>query len=151
MNLNRIELTLTEADLNALIDRFAPREGRVTRLHIDLREGLLVVTGQVRVILNVPFEVTLRLDAEDSRISAQLVSIKPMRLVTEPFKETILDKIAERLPGAEHRGDALYFDLNTLIQSRGLGGEIRMLSLRTAEGAVTLEFCGSLSLAEVIV
>lgn len=151
MILNHIEVTLTEADFNLMIDRYAPREGRVSRLGLDIRDGNLVVTGSVKVLLQIPFEVTMRLENDERCLIARLISLKPMRLITDQLKETILDKIVERMPtGVSREKDALFFDVNKILAGRGFAADLRLLSLHTANDAVTLELTGPLTFAEAI-
>ena len=135
-----------------MIGRYAPQEGRVSNLKLDIHEGHLVITGSVKVVLNISFEVTMRLEHDEHRLIARLMSLKPMRLITDQLKEMILDKIIERMPeGATREKDALFFDLNHIIRSRGFDGDLTIHALHTADDAVTLEMSGSIGFGEAIV
>lgn len=151
MNLNHIDVSMTEVDFNGLIQQYAPDAGRVSKLKLDIKDGNLVISGAVKILLKISFEAVMKLEFDDRRLIARLLSLKPLRLLGEQMKELILDKIVERMPaGASREKDAIFFDINKIISSRGMESDLHITSLRTADDAVTLELNGSMGFAAVV-
>jgi hypothetical protein len=150
MNLNHIDVSMTEVDFNRIIQQYAPEAGKVSKLMLDIKDGNMVITGVVKIVLKISFEAVMKLEFDDRRLIARLVSLKPLRLLGEKMKELILDKIVENMPeGISREQDALYFDINKIISSRGMESDLHITSLRTANDAVTLELNGSMGFAIV--
>jgi hypothetical protein len=150
MNLNHIDVSMTEVDFNRIIQQYAPEAGKVSKLMLDIKDGNMVITGAVKIVLKISFEVVMKLEFDDRCLIARLLSLKPLRLLGEKMKELILDKIVENMPeGISREQDALFFDVNKIISSRGMESDLHITSLRTANDAVTLELNGSMGFVVV--
>ncbi|RPH99271.1 MAG: hypothetical protein EHM72_11535 [Calditrichaeota bacterium] len=147
MELNCFQITIDETDFDHLINRYAPQSDRVSKLNLRIEGEHIVFSGSVKVLLSIPFEAVLKFDSNGRQIIAHLITLRPLRMLTEQLKEKILDKIVENMPpGAFREGEALIFDINALAQNRGFHTELLVTSLKTADDKISVTIQGTLSI-----
>ena len=152
MELNNIELTVTDADLSALVGKYAPGdEAPVSDLAAMIDERGVIVSGKFQVaVLKGSFEATVALRGEGQMVMATLAEVKALGPVGNMFKGTLMGMLQKKLadvPGVSGDEDAIKVDLADLLASRGITASVGELVISCAPGRLTLKLSGELGCA----
>ena len=149
LELNAIELTITDSDLHAIIDKYAPGDDSpVSDLDAQIGPGGVVIRGRYQAaFLKGTFEATVSLRAEGRVVLATLAKLKALGPVGNMFKGTLmsaLQKILGDIPGVSGDKDTIRFDVSRLLADRGLAVQLAALEIRCSPGRGTVKLSGSI-------
>ena len=152
MELNAIEITITDDDLRSLVSKYAPGDDApVSDLtaHIDA-DGVRAGGNFQAGFLKGSFEAGVSLRADGRVVLATLTELKALGPVGDMFKGMIMSAVQKKLgdiPGISSDEDALRFDIETLLAGLGLTAKLGTLAIHFAPGRLTLQLSGSLDCA----
>src|SRR6267378_2836271 len=112
MEIHRLELTLTEQDLEDLEIRITPSGVRVT--------------GAYQLFVPVSFEAVWELGVDQGRPTARLSTFKTMGMPANVLKSLIMNIVADaarKERWLEVHGDAVRVDLDGLLKKKGLNAQ----------------------------
>ena len=153
MELNAIELTITDGDLRAAIDKYV-RDDDLPVSDLDARigdDGVIVRGNYQAAFLKGSFEATVSLRADGEVVAAALADLKALGPVGNMFKGTLTSALQKKLvdiPGVSGDKDTIRFDLARLLADRGFAAKLGALEISCAPGRLTVRFSGSLDCAE---
>jgi len=149
LELNAIELTITDGDLRALIDKYV-RDDDLPVSDLDARigdDGVIVRGNYQAAFLKGSFETTVSLRADGDVVAAALADLKALGPVGNMFKGTLMSALQKKLgdiPGVSGDKDTLRFDVSRLFADRGLAVQIAALEIRCSPGKLTVKLSGSI-------
>jgi hypothetical protein len=152
LELNAIELTFTDADLAAVLDKYVCSD----KLPVsDLEAGIVAdgveIRGQYQAsFLKGSFEAIVSLRADGQVVLATLVDLKALGPVGNMFKGVLMSMVQKKLddiPGVSGDDDAIRIDLAVVLADRGLAAKLGTLDIRCAPGRGTLKLSGTLDCA----
>jgi hypothetical protein len=148
LELNAIELTVTDGDLRSMIDKYVPGDDLpVSDLEARVGDDGVVVSGKYRAsILKGSFEAIVSLRAEGQVVLATLTKLKALGPVGAMFKGVLMSALQKKLadiPGICGQDDAIKFDLAVLLARRGVAVTLSTLEIRCAPGALAVKLSGS--------
>lgn len=152
LELNAIELTVTDGDLSALIDKYVRGDDLpVSGLDAQIGADGVIVRGKYQAaFLKGSFEATISLVADAQVVIATLADLKALGPVGNMFKGMLTSALQMKLgdiPGVSGDKDAIRFDLARLLADRGLAAEFAVLEIRCAPGRCTVKLSGSIDRA----
>src|SRR5436305_1336390 len=95
MEIKRLELLLTDQDLNDLAREHLPKDSPVEDLEISIVSEGVSVKGVFQVFVPVSFEVLWELGIEQGKPVARLVKFRTMGMPVNVLKSLVMSKIAE--------------------------------------------------------
>ena len=142
MEIHSLKVSLTEQDLNGLLQKHIPRDQPVEDLAIRLAPEGVYVKGVYPLFINVSFETLWELAAQGGKISARLARLKAMGMPGNVFKSAILKVIADAV-GKEDwvkiDGETVVLDLERMLLEEGLVARTNMKSVTCQAGSLIFE------------
>jgi hypothetical protein len=153
LELNAIELTVTDGDLRALIDKYVcAADLPVSDLDAQISADGVVVLGKFQAaFLNGSFEATISLAAEGQVVAAALVDLKALGPVGNMFKGMLMSTLHTKLgdiPGISGDKEVIRFDLARLLADRGFAAKLAVIEIRCEPGRCTVKLSGSIDHAD---
>ncbi|MCP4377055.1 MAG: hypothetical protein GY794_12860 [bacterium] len=153
MELNTIEITLTDADLRAMVTKYAGSDDiPVSDLDARIDTSGVVISGEFKAaFLKGSFEAIVSLTTSGQTVIATLAELKALGPVGNMFKGLAVSMLQEKLadiPGISGDGETIKFDLPQLLAQRGLEARIDSLDISFAAGRLAVSLSGSLEQAE---
>ena len=152
MELNAIELTVTDDDLRAVIDKYVCADGLpVNDLDAQIGADGVIVRGKYHAaFLKGSFEAAISLSAESPAVLVTLSDLKALGPVGNMFKGLLMSELQKKLcdiPGISGDKDAIKFDLHRLLADRGLAVQLAALDISCRPGRLTVKLSGSIDCA----
>ena len=152
MELNAIELTVTDSDLRAIIDKYVRDDDLpVTDLGAHIDDGGVVVEGKYQAaFLKGSFEAAISLRAEGQVVLAAISELKVLGAVGNVFKGALMSALQKHLddiPGVSGDKDAIRFDLVRVLNARGFAARFAALEIDCSSGKLTVKLSGSIDQA----
>ena len=153
MELNAIELTITDGDLRAVIDKYVPGDDLpVSDLDAQIGDDGVVIRGKYQAaFLKGSFEATVSLLAQSQVVLATLADLNALGPVGNMFKGMLMSALQKNLgdiPGISGDKDAIRFDLPRLLAARGFAAKLGTLEIRCSPGRCTVKLSGSIDHAD---
>lgn len=139
MEIQALRLFASEADLNELACRIVPRSDIIHDLRISVVPAGIRISGTYQTVIRIPFETLWQISIDDGKIAARLDRLKAGPLSLGMIKSYLLDAIASETPALEIRGDTLLFDVDSIVQEKGLRLRTNLTSIRCDYGALIIE------------
>jgi len=152
LEFNAIELTITDGDLRAIIDKYVCADDLpISDLDAQIGADGVIVRGKYQAaFLKGSFEATVSLCAEGQVVAAALADLKALGPVGNMFKGTLTSALQKNLgdiPGVSGDKDTIRFDAARLLADRGFSVQLAALDIRCAPGRLTLKLSGSIDCA----
>jgi len=152
LELNAIELTITDDDLSVVIDKYVRDDNpHVSDLEARIgAEGIIVCGKYHAAFLKGSFEGTVSLRAADGVIEVALADLKALGPVGNMFKGTLMSALQEKLgdiPGVSGDKDVVRFDVVRLLADRGLAVQLAALDIQCSAGRCAVKLSGSIDRA----
>ncbi len=148
MHINCLDMSISENDLNSIIEKKVPPNDKISNLHAALKPGRIVISGKIRVLLPVKFEADFDMSHTEEQIVAHLADIRPMSAIADQFKNKILEKITESASflvlDREH--ESFRISLNDILRTNGLDSHVLVDELRVAAKKLTIKLKGTINL-----
>ena len=152
LELNAIELTITDSDLRAIIGKYVPGDDLpVSDLEAQIGSDGVIVRGKYQAaFLKGSFDAAVSLRADGQVVLATLADLKALGPVGNMFKGALMSMLQKNLgdiPGISSDGDAIKFDLEILLADHGITAKLGTLDIRCAPGRLTLKLSGEVDCA----
>jgi len=149
LELNNIELTVTDADLAAIVDKYAPGDDApVGDLAARIDSDGVTISGKLQAgVLKGSFEAGVALRAEGRIVVMGIARVKALGPVGNMFKGMLMSTLQKKLgdtPGVSSDADTIRIDPQRLLASRGVGLTLDTLAITFAPGRLTAKLAGSL-------
>ena len=149
LELNLIELTVTDADLSAVIDKYVRCDDLpVSDIEATVNADGVEVRGKYQAaFLKGSFEASVALHAEGHVVLATLAEIRALGPVGNMFKGMLMTTLQKNLgdiPGISGDEDAIKFDLAQLLAGRGFAAKLGTLDISCSPGRLTVKLSGSI-------
>ena len=148
MNIQCLDLTVNDDDLNNVIGRRLPANRKIGNIRAALQNDHLVFNGRIKLLLSMDFEASFRVTHTATEIVAQLIKIQPMSAIAGQFKTKILKKIVEFAPFAQldaHQ-DSIRIQINDVLQNYDLSTRLYIEDLTLQKNQLSLKLRGSINL-----
>ncbi len=142
MEIQRLELTLTEQDLNDLARMQFGDDPPIEDLEIRVRPDGVLVKGVYQVFVPVSFEALWALGVDRGRATARLANFKTMGMPGNVLKSIIMDVVADaakRETWLEVVSDSVRADLDGFLKKEGLNAQTRLKALTCKDGVIIVE------------
>ncbi len=152
MELNIIELTITDEDLASLVGKYAlPEDAPVKDLAARIDEGGVTVSGKFHAgILKGAFDACISLQVDGRIVVATLTELKALGPVGGMLKGVLMTKLQEKVsdvPGVSSDEDTIRIDIAELMATKGIAMKIETLEIGFAAGKCMLKLSGSMDCA----
>lgn len=149
MELNTIELTITDADLRAVIDQYVPGDDLpVSDLDARIDAAGVVVSGKYQAsFIKGSFEATVSLQAQGQVVGAAIAELKALGPVGNMFKGVLMSGLQKNLgdiPGVSGDKDSIRFDVSQLLADRGFDAKFDSLEMSCNPGRLAVKLSGSI-------
>ena len=148
MHINCLDISISENDLNSIIQKKMPPNDKISNLRADVMTGKIMVSGKVRVLLPVPFEADFELSHTANDIIAHLADIRPMSAIADQFKNKILEKITDAAPflQLDKKNESIKAPINEALQNSGIDSKLVIEDLTVVEKELSIKVQGDISL-----
>jgi hypothetical protein len=139
VEIRSLTFVATEADLNELAAKIAPRLNAIRDLRLGIIPEGIRVSGTYQALFGFPFLTLWQVSVSEGKVVARLATLKAGPLSLGFVKGYLLDAIAEAATVLELRDDALVFDVNALLQEKGWPVRTNLTAIRCDHGTLTIE------------
>jgi hypothetical protein len=139
VEIRSLTFVATEADLNELAAKMAPRLNAIRDLRLGIIPEGIRVSGTYQALFGFPFLTLWQVSVSEGKVVARLATLKAGPLSLGLVKGYLLDAIAEAATVLELRDDALVFDVNALLQEKGWPVRTNLTAIRCDQGTLTIE------------
>lgn len=148
MNITCLDVTISDDDLNSVISRHVPANGKIRDIRAALEDNHLIFTGHVKVLLIVSFRAVFALSYTDREIIARLTEIHPMNGLMQQFNIKILQMIVAFAPFAklDEKNASIRIQINEILKYYGLTANLSLEDLTVAARSLTLRLKGTIHL-----
>jgi len=151
MELNALELTVTDRDLRGAIDTYAGDGLPVSDIEARFDADGLTVTGKYQAgPLKGSFAATVSLQTDAHTVIATLEKLDALGPFGGMFKGAIVSALLKKLgdlPGISGEKNAVRCDIRQLLAARGLDARFETLDITQQTGKLTLRMSGSIDAA----
>ena len=142
MELHKLELSLTEQDVNQLLQKHMPKDVEVDDLHVKFSTQGIHVSGSYQFFIPVRFETIWEVGVEAGHATARLASIKAMGVPGNIFKSAVV-KIVEDIARHENWirivGDRFLADVELGCSKYAVLAHLHLKSIVVTPGSLLLE------------
>lgn len=141
MEIQSLKITMTEADLNALLKKLKPGDAPIENLEVQLAPEGLTIKGVYPMFMKVSFEAQWEVGIKEGNIAAKLNSLRAMGMPGNLFKSAlmgIIDNAAKDKPGIRIDGDTILVDLDAVLKGEGIEAQTRLSAIDCQAGQITI-------------
>jgi hypothetical protein len=148
MHINCLDLSISDNDLNSIIQKRVPPNDKISNLRVAMKTGKIIVSGTVRVLLPVNFEADFELSHTDNDIIAHLAEIRPMSAIADQFKNKILEKITDASPflQLDKKNESIKAPINEALQNNGVVSNLVIEDLNVSDKKLQIKVQGDVGL-----
>jgi hypothetical protein len=139
VEIRALTFVATEADLNELAAKMAPRLNAIRDLRLAVIPEGIRVSGTYQKLFGLPFLTLWQLSVSEGKVVARLAKLKAGPLSLGLVKGYLLDAIAGVATVLEFRDDALVFSVDALLQEKGWPVRTNLRAIRCDYGTLTIE------------
>ncbi|HEX3315275.1 MAG TPA: hypothetical protein VHR72_10315 [Gemmataceae bacterium] len=141
MDVNALELVLTDADLAALISKHAPADLTVEDLKVVFRPEGICVTGSYPMLVRVNFECWWTAEVTAGKVRCMISKLKAMGMPAMVFKSAVV-KVLESFAKDEFwiaiDGETVVLDPEFLLARYVAPGHLNLKAIALGEGTATV-------------
>jgi len=152
MRLNTIDVTITQADLRALVYPRVADKLPVQDFALFLESNTLIVSGKVKNIISLPFKIFFAIEASGAVLTATMQNIDaggPAAKLIEGTLLNVLETKLERL-GAVRRHKSFSIDVNQTLQTYNIDADITFTRLVLEKEKAHLGVSGHVELHKLL-
>ena len=142
MEVHALKLSLTEQDLNGLLQKYLPADQPIEDLKVRVGPKGLTIAGVYPLFINVHFETRWHVGLDRGQVTARLDHFKAMGVPGNIFKSAIV-KMIEDLAGSEKwiriQGDTIWIDIDGCIGKYAFACQTHLRLLDCQAGRLVLE------------
>src|SRR4051812_18237406 len=143
MRIEALKLTLSDGDINGLLEKHLRDSGPVEELRVRLTpEGVMVQGQYPALFMKVSFEMLWELSAAGAEVWARLASVTVGGLPAGMLRGVLLKVFrdsAEEQPGVEVGDESIRIHVEQFLRARGVPVQFHFTALRCGSGSLTLE------------
>jgi hypothetical protein len=139
VEIRALTFVATEADLNELAAKMAPRLNAIRDLRLAVIPEGIRVSGTYQKLFALPFLTLWELSVSEGKVVARLGKLRAGPLSLGLVKGYLLDAIAGAATVLELRDDALVFSVDALLQEKGWPVRTNLTAIRCDYGTLTIE------------
>jgi hypothetical protein len=142
MEIQRLQVSVTDRDLNDLAARFLPPETSIEDLQIALEPDGVRVKGAYHLFAPVRFDALWEPRIENGQVVARLASFRTMGIPGNVLKSLVMNVLADaakKEPWLAIKGDEVHADIDGMLAKHGLNARTRLTSVRSEAGKMILE------------
>jgi hypothetical protein len=142
MEIHVLRMSISDKDLNDLIDKHLRQDQPVDELKVQISSDGVRLKGVYPLFVNVSFETHWELGVRGGKATARLAGFRALGIPGNIFKSAILKLVADaahRHPGLEIDNDTVVLDLERLCQENGLTARINLTGVTCQDGILLLE------------
>src|SRR5438874_1883209 len=134
MELQALKLIVTDADVNQLLEEFAPKDLEVKNLRVQFTPDGVRVTGSTKALLfTVSFDTLWELALNGKYVEARLNSLKVAGVPAGKLRGILLKMVRDAVakhPGITVEGEVVRVDANEGLRARGVPLQITLSVVR---------------------
>jgi len=142
MEIQRLQVLVTEQDLHDLVREHLPEEAAVEELEIRIQPDGVRVKGIYQVFVPVSFEALWELGVQQGCPTARLAKFRTMGMPANVLKSLIMNVVADAAKKAKWlqvKGDTIQADVDGLLKEHGLNVLTRLGAIHCQEGRIIVE------------
>jgi hypothetical protein len=142
MEIQRLQVAVTEQDLHDLAQKHLPKEVAVEDLEIRLQPEGLRIKGVYHVFMPVSFEALWELGVSQGKPTARLANFRTLGMPANVLKSLIMNVIADAAKKEKWllvEGDTVRVDVDKMLKEHGLDLATRLTAIRCQAGCLTVE------------
>ena len=145
MEIHALKMSVTEQDINALLQKHLPADQPIEDLTATLSPKGLTVAGVYPLFINVHFETLWQIGLDGGCITARLEHFKAMGVPGNIFKSAVV-KMIEDVAGTESwlriQGDTLWVDVDCCIAKYAFPAQTHLKSVECLPGQIVIQAAG---------
>lgn len=143
MEIHTLKVSITETEINALVNEFPSKDGSVENLRVRLAPEGIVVLGDYRAMfMKVGFETVWEVKGAGSVVEARLATVKvsglPAAMLRGVLLKTIRDMVANE-PGLRVENESIRVDLSKHTAVQKLHLRIHLTAVKCSAGSLVIE------------
>ena len=142
MEIQRLQVAVTEQDLHDLAQEHLPQEVAVEDLQIRIQPEGVRIKGVYQVFMPVSFEAVWELGVNQGRPTARLANFRTLGMPANVLKSLIMNVIADaanKVKWLQVEGDKVFVDVDEMLKEHGLNITTRLTAIRCQAGCLTVE------------
>jgi hypothetical protein len=142
MEIQRLEVLVTEQDLNDLAAKHLPSEVAVEDLEIHIVPEGVRIKGAYQVFMPVSFELLWELGVQEGVVTARLAKFRTMGMPANVLKSLIMNVIADAAkaePWLKVQGDVVNVDVDGALRKQGLNAKTRLSAIQCNQGSLVVK------------
>ncbi len=148
MRIDKLNVTVTEQELNDLIKKHLLEDLPVSDLSIAFTDGFIELSGTIKKIFTIPFTAWIKPSADGSRLNLELEKLDAAGPLGNQLRGTLMNMIIEKIPPeleATGSFNMLHLDLGKLLSSKGIVGNIHLDVIEAMAGRLKIETSGTIT------
>jgi hypothetical protein len=141
MDVNALELVLTDADLAALVEKHVPADLSIEDLKVTIRPEGLCMQGSYSLLVRVNFECWWIAEVSAGKIRCTISKLKAMGMPAMVFKSAIIKVLADFAKNEfwmAVKGETVVLDPEYLLARYLAPGHLNLKSIVLGEGTATV-------------
>jgi hypothetical protein len=142
MEIQRLQLLVTEQDLQDLAREHIPQDAALDDLDIRVHQEGLHVKGVYQMFVPVSFDALWELGVQDGRPTARLAKFRTMGMPANVLKSLIINVVADaskNLPWLNVKEDVIQLDLEDWLHRQGINLVVHLQGIRCEPGRLIIE------------
>lgn len=142
MELHALKVSVTEDDLNRLLQKHLPKDQPVEDAKLKVLSEGVWFSGTYPLFINVKFEILWEPRIENGVVHAKLSKLKALGIPGNVFRSAILKAIGDltqKQPGLSIVGEDLRIDVDHIANQHLANSKLNLRSLTCSDGLLVLE------------
>jgi len=143
VELHALSLTVTEADLNAIVGQLLRPDAAVRNVQVKMIEGAVQVSGTYpKLLVPVPFTATWATSAEAGKLCLRLTGLSVVGVPAGMFRGVVFTaagRLAVAVPGVTVEGDRIVIPVEAVLQTRGIPLVCHLKVVRCMTGKLVIQ------------
>ena len=141
MDVNALELVVTDADLAALVEKHVPADLSIEDLKVTIRPEGICMQGSYPMLVRVNFECWWTAEVSAGKIRCAISKLKALGMPAMVFKSAIIKVLGDFAKNEFWRaidGETVVLDPEFLLARDVLPGHLNLKSIALGEGTATV-------------
>jgi len=141
MEIHSLHLSLTEDDLNGVINKELAKHQMVKNARLRVLPDGLKVNGVVRVLFDVAFESSWTLAVREGKLAVQLASLSALGLSANMLKSTLMRFVADaakKTGGVHIHEETILVDIDQIVSRQGMNARVHLKAVSVAIGMLII-------------
>jgi hypothetical protein len=142
MEIHALKLSLSEQDLNDLLQKHVPKDSEIEDLRVKLSDDGIHVTGVYPFFISVRFETIWEVGVQSGQATVRLASFKAMGVPGNIFKSAIMkvvENVAKKEPWIRIEGDRIVVNLEAGCAKYATPARLNLKAVKIQAGQLLVE------------